>query len=121
MSSFLLLTFCKVLSHFDLWVEESVPCMCSILIPQTITLEVPISNTSWVLEGVGGGLKAGGGAVACGARGGAGGVVGLEGPGLFGLGVALVLPLLGSGPGFPLVTVRSQCQNHLKYQRLDLA
>jgi hypothetical protein len=66
---------------------------------------VPLTNASQALEGVGGGLKAGGGVMAHGVRWGAGGAVGLEGPGLFRLGVVLVLPLLGSSPDFLLASL----------------
>jgi hypothetical protein len=86
-------------------VEVPVPCISTLLKPCTIDLEVPLTNASWALKGVRGGLKAGGGPVACGMSWGAGGVVSLEGPSLIGLGVVLDLPLLGSGPDFLLTSL----------------
>jgi hypothetical protein len=93
MRPFLSLTFHRVLSCEDCQVEVPATDMWSNLTPLSIALMLQKLTTSGVLVGMGGGLKAGGGAGPDGMRMEVGGVGGLVGVGLFNWERLSALPL----------------------------
>jgi hypothetical protein len=98
MSPFLSLTFYRVLSHEDCWVEVPTTVVCSNLSPLSIALTLQTLTTSQALVGMGGGLKGRGGAGPDGMRVGVGGAGGLVGAGLFNWERLLALPFPFSSP-----------------------